>query len=122
MSVLGALREWMHRLAGSLRGGRTDEDLAEELRTHAELAAEHEQRSDGTPPHRGPRTTRTVTSALESLRDQRGLPWLDALTSDAIFGWRQILRHRTASTIAVLSLGLSIGATATAFRLMDAIL
>jgi len=117
-----AVREWMHRLIGSLRGGRTDADLAEELRAHAELAAEYAQRKHTSDPHQDLRTRRTVSSALESLRDQRGLPWLDALKSDAIFGWRQIVRHRTASTIAVLSLGLSIGATATAFRLVDAIL
>ena len=120
-SLLRAVREWMQRLHGSVRGGRTDDDLAEELRAHAEFAAE-DARQHPSDPHQELRTRRTVNSALESLRDQRGLPWLDALKSDAIFGWRQILRHRTASTIAVLSLGLSIGATATAFRLVDAIL
>ena len=110
-SLLRVVREWMQRVQGSLRGGRTDEDLAEELRAHAELAAEHARRTRAPNPHQDLRTRRTVDAALESLRDQRGLPWLDALKSDAIFGWRQILRHRTASTIAVLSLGLSIGAT-----------
>ena len=122
-SRLRSIREWMERVWGSLRGGRTDDDLAEELRAHAELAAERAQRSHapGDTPQEL-RARRTMNTALESLRDQRGLPWLDALTSDAIFGWRQILRHRTTSTIAVLSLGLSIGATATAFRLVDAIL
>ena len=122
-SLLRSIREWMQRVLGSLRGGRTDEDLAEELRAHVELAAEDGNRSRAsadTP--QDLRTRRTMDTALESLRDQRGLPWLDALKSDAIFGWRQILRHRTASMIAVLSLGLSIGATATAFRLVDAIL
>jgi predicted permease len=121
-SLFGAVREWMHRLLGSLRGGRTDEDLADELRAHEALAADDAHARQAPDASRRLRSRRTVDSALESLRDQRGLPWLDALKSDAIFGWRQILRHRTASTIAVLSLGLSIGATATAFRLTDAIL
>ena len=61
-------------------------------------------------------------SALESLRDQRGLPWLDALKSRRHLRVAPDPATRTASTIAVLSLGLSIGATATAFRLVDAIL
>ena len=99
-SRLRRLREWMQRLLGTLRGGRPDDDLEEELRSHAALAAEA-----------GMREHRTIDTALESLRDQRGLPWLDALKSDAIFGWRQICRHRTISTASVLSLGLSIGAT-----------
>ncbi len=121
-SLLRHVREWTLRLLGSLRGGRSDADLAEELRAHEALAADDNQARHPPDASRQLRSRRTVDAALESLRDQRGLPWLDALKSDAIFGWRQILRHRTASTIAVLSLGLSIGATATAFRLMDAIL
>ena len=47
-SRLRGLREWMQRLLGTLRGGRPDEDLEEELRAHAALAAEartREQRS-----------------------------------------------------------------------------
>ena len=56
------------------------------------------------------------------MRDQRGLPWLDALRADVIFGWRQLKRHRAATAAAILSLGLAIGATTAAFRLVDALL
>jgi hypothetical protein len=59
---------------------------------------------------------------MEALRDQRGLPWLGALGSDVVFGWRQLRRHRTASVAAALSLGLAIGATTAAFRLVDSVL
>ena len=34
------LREWIHRLLGTLRIARRDDDLADELRLHLELAAE----------------------------------------------------------------------------------
>lgn len=47
---------------------------------------------------------------------------LDDLRADLVFGWRQINARRTASAAAILSLGLAIGATTAAFRLVDALL
>src|SRR4051812_31770427 len=108
------LIEWTRRLMGSLRHSRSDADLEEELRLHLELAADHER-------HRGVAADDTaraarlraggMTQAMERLRDQRGLPRLDAVTADVVFGWRQIARHRAASLSAILSLGLAMGAT-----------
>jgi predicted permease len=46
---------------------------------------------------------------------------LDSLHSDAIFGWRQILKQKTVSMAAVVSLALGIGASLAAFRLIDAL-
>jgi hypothetical protein len=51
----------------------------------------------------------------------RTFPWLDALRFDLTYAWRQLIRHRTASAAAILSLGLAIGATTAAFRLLDAV-
>ena len=119
------LIELARRLAGSVRASRRDADLAEELRTHLELAAEEEERR-GRPADESVRAARLraggVTQAMEALRDQRGAPAVDALAADVVFGWRQIVRHRTASLSAVLSLGLAMGATMAAFRLVDAVL
>src|SRR5262245_19630097 len=103
------MREYVRRLAASVRGGRSDRDLEEELRQHLELAAEDEQRR-GQMPAEAARLARLRTGgtaqAMETLRDQRALPSLDALRADIGFGWRQIVRHRVASISAVLSLGL----------------
>ena len=49
------------------------------------------------------------------------LAWFDSLRADAIFGWRQISKHKVTSGAAVLSLGLAIGACTAAFQLMDAL-
>ena len=38
------LREWIHRLQGTLLPGRRDADLEEELRLHVEMAAEDARR------------------------------------------------------------------------------
>jgi len=104
------LLEFVRRLAGSVRRSRSDADLEEELRLHLEFSNE---RRTG---------VSAVTQAMDKLRDQRGLPWLDALRADVVFGWRQIVRHRIASVAAVLSLGLAMGAALAAFRLVDAVL
>src|SRR2546430_3195926 len=54
--------------------------------------------------------------------DVRLVAWLDALRADAVFGWRQIVKRKVTSAAAILSLGLGIGACASAFRLIDALL
>lgn len=115
------LREWMIRLLGALRPGRSDADLQEELRLHLELAAEDAQRR-GEPPRNARLHTGGAAQAMEALRDQRGWPWLHSVSSDLVFAWRQLRKHRTASLAAILSLGLAVGATTAAFRLLDAVL
>jgi predicted permease len=58
----------------------------------------------------------------EQSRDVRLVSWLESIRADTVFGWRQILRNKTACGAAVLSLGLAIGACTAAFRLIDAML
>lgn len=62
----------------------------------------------------------------DSLRGSFDLPalvtWHESLRADAIFGWRQLVKRKTTSVAAVLSLALGIGACTAAFRLIDALL
>ncbi len=122
---MGALREWVSRLSGYLRRARRDDDLEQELQLHLDLAAEA-ARQRGQSPEQARRAVRIqsggTAQAMEALRDQRGLPWIDALSSDIVFGWRQLNKHRAVSCAAILSLGLAIGATTAGFRLVDAVL
>ena len=104
------LREWIDRLLGTLRARRADADLQAELQSHLAFATEA-GRSDRAP----------VTQAMDALRDRRGLPWLHALAADVVFGWRQLASRPVVSGAAILSLGLAIGATSAAFRLVDAV-
>ena len=108
--------EWVGRLWGTLTRRRTDEDLQAELQAHLALAEEAD----------GGRSARVrfggVTPAMDGLRDQRGLPWLDSLTADVKFGWRRLRKTPRGSLTAILSLALAIGATTGAFRLIDALL
>jgi predicted permease len=104
------LREWLLRLAGTLRPSRHDDDLTEELRAHAALAAERGHHATG------------AAQAMESLRDQRGLPWLDDLARDLRYGARTLARDKgfAATTLMVLALG--VGASAGVFSLLDQVL
>ena len=58
----------------------------------------------------------------EESRDIRLVAWLEALRSDVVFGWRQLMKKKATSAVAVLSLALAIGACTSAFRLIDALL
>ena len=120
-----AILELARRLANSVRPSRGDADLEEELRSHLELAVEDERRrgqTDLEARRRAALRAGGLTQAMESTRHQRTLPSVDAVTADVVFGWRQLARHRLASLSAILSLGLAMGATIAAFRLVDAVL
>jgi predicted permease len=108
---------WVGRFTNLFRKDRLDRELEEELALHLEEAAEHGRSAE--------EVRRAFGATLrhrEASRDIKLLPWLDALTSDVVFGWRQLHKHRSATAAAILSLGLAIGATTAAFRLVDAVL
>jgi predicted permease len=114
------LREWFHRLLGTLRRGRSDADLQEELRLHMELTVEDTQR-------RGMalRTARLrsggALQALDAVREQRGLPWAEELMRDARHGLRALRRTPSFTAVALLTLALGIGVNAAIYQLLDAI-
>lgn len=108
---------WIGRFANQFRQRRLTKDIDDELQAHIEEAVRRGRS--------GAEARRAFGSALrlrEHSREVKLLPWLDALASDAVFGWRQINKNRTASVAAILSLALAMGATCAAFRLVDAVL
>ena len=121
----GPIREWLARVRGTFGRGRSDADVARELQSHLDLAADETQSragSDETAHRRSRIRSGGSSQAMDALRDQGRLPWIDAIRSDLVFGWRQLNKHRAASAAAVLSLALAVGATTAAFRLVDAVL
>ena len=118
------IRELLQRLAGTLRRGRSDADLQEELRLHMELAAEAAHRG-GEPPHDALRTARlrsgNALQALDALHDQRGISWIEELSRDVRHGLRMLRRSPSFTAVALLTLALGIGANAAIYQLLDAV-
>jgi predicted permease len=121
---LRVLREWAARLRGSLRRGRSDYELEEELRLHLELAAA-DARARGHTPAEAAREARVragqLVQAAEALRAQQGLPWFDDLARDLRYAFRTLRRSPAFTAIVLLTLTVGIGANAAVYQLLDAI-
>src|SRR5215467_13129565 len=63
-----------------------------------------------------------LTLAAENARAQWGWTWLSSLAGDFRYAFRVLARRPSFSLVAVLSLGLGIGANAAIFSLVDALL
>lgn len=108
---------WISRFINVFRQDRLNQEIEVELTTHIEEAIEQGSSPDAARQALGP-----ALRYREQSRDIKLLPWLDSLASDVVFGWRQLNRRRVTNSAAILSLGLAIGATTAAFRLVDAVL
>src|SRR5881296_430339 len=100
---MGTLREWFSRLCGVFRRVPSDADLEQELQSHLELAGKDSReariRAGG------------VAQAMEAVRDQRGLPWLENLLRDIGFGCRSLVRQPGFSIVTIVALSLGLGGT-----------
>ncbi len=105
------------RIANVLRGERLSREIDEELQSHLAEAIEH-----GRDPIEVRRAFGSPLRQREESRDIRIAAWLDSLRADAVFGWRQLMKHKVTSVAAILSLALAIGSCTSAFRLIDALL
>jgi predicted permease len=122
---MAALREWLIRLWGTLRPGRRDAELEEELRLHLEMAEEQERRrGSSTEDARRAAVVRSggVAQGMEAVRDQRGVPWVSDLGRDLRYGLRALRRNPMFASVAVLTVALGIGANTAIFSLADAVL
>ena len=101
---LTTLREWLTRLLAMARPGRSDADLEQELRLHAEMAADAAAARGGAADRQAMRAPApSVAHAMDALRDQRGVPWLDDLWRDVAYGLRVLNRQRLFAAVAVLT-------------------
>ena len=119
------LREWCHRWWGTLRPGRSDGDLQQELRQHLELAAEAARRR-GVSADESRRAARLEwggnMQAMDALRDQRGVPWIADLARDVRHGARTLSRSPGFTVVAVATLALGIGANTAIFSMLHGVI
>src|SRR5262249_34619464 len=121
---MATLREWMRRLWGTLRRNRREVEMEEELRSHLELAADEMRRRGAK--EDAIRMARLqvggVAQAMEAMRDQRGLPWLEDLTRDLRHALRSLRRAPALTSTVVVTLALGIGANAAIFSVVRSVL
>jgi ribosomal protein L13E len=122
---MGALREALHRVRSFFQREQRDLELDAEMASHLELAVdENVRRGMSEEEARRQALIRFggVARAKEQQREVRGLPWLDVLVQDVRYTFRTLRRDRGFTVIAVLILGLGIGANVTVFSVVNTIL
>src|SRR4030095_3739692 len=111
---MATLREWMRRLWGTIRPNRREVEMEEELRSHLELVVDEMQRRGSN--EEALRVARLqvggVAQAMEAMRDQRGLRWLEDLACDLRHALRSLRRAPALTSTVVVTLALGIGANA----------
>jgi putative ABC transport system permease protein len=110
------------RLARLLRPGRFDAELEEELALHRTLKQQELER-DGLRPDEAALAARRALGNTLIARERSGdvwrLTWLQGIGQDLRLGVRMLLSARLVSLVAVLSLGLGIGANTALFSLIN---
>ncbi|MGC1299790.1 MAG: ABC transporter permease [Alloacidobacterium sp.] len=119
------LRQMLNRLRSFFRKEPLDRELDAEMASHMEMAVEENVRR-GMNPEEARRQAMVrfggVQQAREQQREARGLPWIDVLMQDLRFTFRTLARDRGFAIVAVLILGLGIGADIAVFSVVNAIL
>lgn len=101
---------------------KLDEQLSEEIRTHVEMATEANVAAG-----MGPKEARyaalrefgNVTQVQERARDEHGWVWLEQGIQDLRYAARQLGRSPGFTVLAILSLGLGIGAITSIYSVVD---
>ncbi len=121
---MGALKQGVGRIRAFFHKQAHDSELEAEVSAHLDLAIEENIRRGMSPAEARRQALLRfggVQRAREEQRETRGLPWLDILGQDLRFTLRTLRRDRAFAIVAVLILGLGIGANIVVFSVVNTI-
>jgi predicted permease len=124
-SALDSIREWFQRAVSCFRQTPLDREFEAEVATHLAFAMEENTRNGMSPEEARRRALIRfggVQQSREQHREARGVPAIEALMRDLRYTLRALWRDRAFTLIAVLMLGLGIGANVAVFSVVNGIL
>ncbi len=112
---------WM-RFCGLIRKAQGDDDFEAELASHLAMHIDDGIRA-GLSSEEARRHALIrlggAEQARQAYRERRGLPSLETLARDVLYSLRRLTKHPAVAIIAVLSIGLGIGANGTIFSMVS---
>jgi predicted permease len=120
-----AIRRALARVSAVFRGHTgADDDLRAEMEAHLQMEIDENVRRGMTPAEARRRAliaSGGLTQAVESVREQRGLPWIEGLAADLRYAVRHYRRTPLSTLTIVVVLSLGIGTNVVLFTFLNSI-